>query len=51
MPAREGEGILRCGDALARRELLFDLNDLAVFDPIGMTTAIVYPFSSSRLLV
>jgi hypothetical protein len=31
-----GEGILRGGDPLAPRELLFDLNDLAVFDLIGI---------------
>jgi hypothetical protein len=36
MLARQGEGILRGGDALALRELLFDLNDLAVFDLIGI---------------
>jgi hypothetical protein len=34
MLACQGEGILRGGDALARCELLFDLNDLAVFDLI-----------------
>ena len=34
MLACQREGILRGGDALARRELLFDLNDLAVFDLI-----------------
>ena len=31
-----GEGILRRADALARREFLFDLNDLAVFDLVGV---------------